>query len=71
VAPAATVRAKISNVETISDKLPFLSGLGCEDNFFFRKNTFLTIQLWFQFGFGYRTLKPGIFSHPTIKTVQI
>ena len=35
------------------------------------KSTFLTIQLWPQFGFGHRTPKPDIFGHPTIKTVQI
>ena len=34
------------------------------------KSPFLTIQLWPRFGFGHRTPKPGIFSHPTIKTVQ-
>ena len=40
-------------------------------SFFIGKNPFLTIQLWPRFGFGHRTPKPGIFSHPTIKTVQI
>jgi hypothetical protein len=34
-----------------------------------RKSPFLIIQLLPQYGFGHRTPKPGIFDHPTLKTV--
>jgi hypothetical protein len=33
-------------------------------------NPILTIQLLPQFDFGHRTPKPGIFDHPTLKTVH-
>ena len=36
-----------------------------------KKNSFLTIQFWLEFGFDHRTPNPDIFGHPTIKTVQI
>jgi hypothetical protein len=36
-----------------------------------RKRSFLTTQLLPKFGFGHQTPKPVIFSHLTIKTVQI
>jgi hypothetical protein len=34
-----------------------------------KKSLFLTIQLFPQFDFGHRTPKPGIFDHPTLKTI--
>jgi hypothetical protein len=35
------------------------------------KTPFLTIQLLLKYGFDHRTSKPVIFSHQTIKTVQM
>jgi hypothetical protein len=34
------------------------------------ENLFLTIQLLQKFDFGHQTSKTGVFSHPTIKTIQ-
>jgi hypothetical protein len=35
-----------------------------------KKNLFLTIQLLPQYDFDHQTPKPGIFNHPTFKTVH-
>jgi hypothetical protein len=40
-------------------------------SFFYYSTLVFTIQLSSKSGFDNRTSKPGIFGHPTIKTVQI